>query len=50
MCLDFEFVSVDCIFFEEKENRHGNTNFFSKGFDYTPKQGSVFERSLTRWR
>jgi hypothetical protein len=43
--LDFEFVSVDCIYFEEKENRFGNVNFFMKGFDYTPKQGSVYERT-----
>jgi hypothetical protein len=43
--LDFEFISVDCIYFEEKENRFGNTNFFMKGFDYEPKQGSVFQRT-----
>ena len=43
--LDFEFISVDCIHFEEKENRFGNTNFFMKGFDYAPKQGSVFQRT-----
>lgn len=43
--LDFEFVSVDCIYFEEKENRFGNTNMFMKGFEYTPKQGSVYERN-----
>ena len=42
--LDFEFISVDCIYFEEKENRFGNTNFFMKGFDYEEKQGSVFDR------
>jgi hypothetical protein len=42
--LDFEFISVDCIYFEEKENKFGNTNFFMKGFDYQSKQGSVFER------
>ena len=42
--LDFEFMSVDCIYFEEKENRFGNTNFFMKGFEYEEKQGSIFER------
>lgn len=42
--LDFEFMSVDCIYFEEKENRFGNVNFFMKGFEYEEKQGSVFER------
>tara|TARA_R100000315_G_C5234740_1_gene146142 strand:+ start:1709 stop:4150 length:2442 start_codon:yes stop_codon:yes gene_type:complete len=43
--LDFEFISVDCIYFEEKENRFGNVNFFMKGFDYEPKQGSVYQRT-----
>lgn len=43
--LDFEFISVDCIYFEEKENRFGNTNFFMKGFEYEEKQGSVYERT-----
>jgi hypothetical protein len=42
--LDFEFMSVDCIYFEEKENRFGNINFFMKGFEYEEKQGSVFDR------
>jgi len=42
--LDFEFLSVDCIYFEEKENRFGNVNFFLKGFEYEEKQGSVFDR------
>ena len=43
--LDFEFISVDCIYFEEKENRFGNTNFFMKGYEYQPKQGSVYQRT-----
>jgi len=43
--LDFEFISVDCIYFEEKENRFGNTNFFMKGFEYEEKQGSVYDRT-----
>lgn len=42
--LDFEFMSVDCVYFEEKENRFGKVNFFLKGFEYEEKQGSVFER------
>ena len=36
--LDFEFISVDCIYFEEKENRFGNTNLYMKGFDYEEKK------------
>jgi len=43
--LDFEFISVDCIYFEEKENRFGNTNSFMKGFEYEEKQGSVYDRT-----
>ena len=46
--LDFEFISVDCIYFEEKENKFGNTNFFMKGFDYEEQQGSVFQRTPSK--
>lgn len=42
--LDFEFLSVDKIYFEEKENRYGNMNFFYKGFQYEERTGSVYER------
>lgn len=42
--LDFEFISVDCIHFEEKENKHGNTGFYFKGFEEQPVKNSVFER------
>ena len=42
--LDFEFISVDCMFFEEKQNRHGNVGFFNEGFQYRERSGSVFER------
>ena len=43
--LDFEFISVDCMFFEEKDSRHGNIGFYYKGFDYKEKPGSVFDRT-----
>lgn len=44
--LDFEFISVDKMYFEEKENRFGNTNFYMKGFDKEPNSGdSVFEKT-----
>tara|TARA_R100001082_G_C4363170_1_gene160395 strand:- start:765 stop:3179 length:2415 start_codon:yes stop_codon:yes gene_type:complete len=43
--LDFEFISVDCMFFEAKESRHGNTGFYYKGFEYKEKPGSVFDRT-----
>ena len=43
--LDFEFLSVDCMYFEEKENRHGNTGFYYEGFEYKEKSGKgVYER------
>ncbi len=43
--MEFEFKSVDKMHFEEKENRHGNVNFFYQGFDYMEKQNSVFSRT-----
>ncbi len=42
--LDFEFMSVDCMHFEDKENRYGNKLFFYEGFEYREKPGSVFDR------
>ena len=42
--LDFEFLSVDCMYFEDKDNRFGNTNFFFKGDQYVAPKSSVFER------
>ena len=42
--LDFEFMSVDCMHFEDKENRYGNKLFFYEGFTYKERPGSVFER------
>ena len=43
--MDFEFISVDCMHFEEKQNRHGNTGFYYEGFEYRERQGSVYERT-----
>tara|TARA_R100001440_G_scaffold16880_1_gene28565 strand:+ start:14137 stop:16560 length:2424 start_codon:yes stop_codon:yes gene_type:complete len=43
--LDFEFISVDCMYFEEKENQYGNTNFFYEGFEYKERKGSVYDRT-----
>lgn len=42
--LDFEFLSVDKIYFEEKQSRHGNTGFYYKGYDYKTPTQSVYER------
>ena len=40
--LQFEFISVDCMYFEEKENKYGNKNFFYKGYSYKEKNEGVF--------
>ena len=42
--LDFEFLSSDCMYFEDKENQYGNRNYFYEGFEYKEKKNSVFER------
>ena len=42
--LDFEFLSTDKMFFEEKENKYGNTGFYVKGYNYKQRTGGVFER------
>ena len=42
--LDFEFISVDNVFYEEKQSRFGNVGFYNKGFVYNPPKGSVFDR------
>ncbi len=42
--LEFEFVSTDCIYFEEKENKYGNRGFFYEGYSYKEKKNSVFSR------
>tara|TARA_R100000231_G_scaffold32627_4_gene28479 strand:+ start:1360 stop:3798 length:2439 start_codon:yes stop_codon:yes gene_type:complete len=46
--LEFEFLSVDCMFFEDKENKYGNRNFFYQGFQYKEKKNSVYERSPSK--
>ncbi len=46
--LDFEFLSVDCEFFESKESRHGNIGFYSKGNNYRGPKNSVFNREVSK--
>jgi hypothetical protein len=43
--LEFEFLSVDTMFFEEKENKFGNSNFYYQGFAQKGGKDSVFEAS-----
>jgi len=46
--LDFEFLSVDMMVFEEKENRYGNVGFYQKGENYRSPSNSVYKRSVTK--
>ena len=39
--LDFEFKSVDKMYFEEKESKYGNVGFYYKGETTRPKSNSV---------
>ena len=43
--LEFEFLTVDTMFFEEKENKFGNSNFYYQGFGEKGSKDSVFEAS-----
>lgn len=42
--LDFEFMSVDNVYYESKESRFGNVGFYYKGAMYTPPRESVYDR------
>ena len=42
--LDFEFLSTDKMYFEEKENKFGNVGFYVKGYNYKERKGGVYER------
>ena len=42
--LDFEFLSTDKMYFEERENRFGNVGFYVKGYNYKERKGGVYER------
>jgi hypothetical protein len=44
--LEFEFLSVDKMMFEEKESRHGNVGFYYKGDDYKAPENSVYKREV----
>ena len=46
--LDFEFVSVDCEYFESKESKYGNVGFYSKGDSYRGPKNSVFNREVSK--
>ncbi len=42
--MDFEFLSVDCVYYESKESQFGNTGFYFKGGEYKESAGSVYDR------
>jgi len=46
--MDFEFISVDCIYFEEKESRHGNLGFYQKEGNYKSPTNSVYKRKVSK--
>jgi hypothetical protein len=46
--LDFEFISVDTMYFEDKENKYGNKNFFYKGSSYKAPENSIFSREVKK--
>jgi len=46
--MDFEFISVDCIYFEEKESRHGNLGFYQKEESYKSPTNSVYKRKVSK--
>lgn len=43
--LEFEFLSTDRMFFEERGNKYGNVGFYMQGYDYKPKKRGVYERT-----
>ena len=42
--MDFEFLSVDCVYYEQKDSQFGNTGFYFKGAEYKAPQNSVYDR------
>ena len=48
--LEFEFLSVDEIFFEEKNSRFGNVGFYYKGYEYKMPTQSVYDRKPVSMR
>ena len=42
--MDFEFLSVDCVYYESKESQFGNVGFYYKGGEYKMPTSSVYDR------
>ena len=46
--LDFEFKTVDCINYEQKQSKYGNVGFYLKPENYKAPENSVFERKVSK--
>ena len=46
--MDFEFISVECMYFEEKESQYGNKGFYYKGDNYKEPTNSVYKRKVNK--
>ncbi len=42
--LDFEFVSIDKVYYEKKQSRFGNVGYYYKGGEYIEKPNSIYAR------
>ena len=40
--LDFEFMGVDCEYYESKESRYGNVGFYAKGDEDIRRQPTLY--------
>lgn len=46
--LDFEFLSIDTMVFEEKESQYGNIGFYQKSENYKGSSNSVYKREIKK--
>ena len=46
--MDFEFIGVDCIYFEKKESQYGNMGYYMKKETYKAPSNSVYERDVDK--
>lgn len=42
--MEFEYLSVDCVYYESKDSQFGNSGFYFKGSDYKMPSSSVYDR------
>lgn len=46
--MDFEFKTVECVYYEDKESAFGNSGFYYKGEDYVEPKSSVYDRKAVK--